>query len=116
MMLGNHETMSKRPRAGRRDAPRVGTADRDRCASLEMPGLRVVLVETAIEGRGPRSRGPDARRAAVDAVGRDRVPCLVVLHHHIQRLPVPLFWPPGIGSRSGNRFVDGCDEPTRRCS
>jgi predicted phosphodiesterase len=102
LMLGNHETMkSGRERAeemltqlGLPTAP-VRVTDR--------PGLRIVLVETAIDDRGHgRVRDPEA---AADAVGETDLPCLVVIHHHIQRLPVPTFWPPGIDSTSGNRFV-----------
>ena len=102
-MLGNHETMGKlRVPAG--DMRREMGLPVEPVRVVEFPGLRVVLVETALEGSG-HGRVCDAT-AAIDAVAETSTPCLVVLHHHIQRLPVPLFWPPGISSRSGNPFVD----------
>jgi hypothetical protein len=71
--------------------------------TVELPGLRIVLVETALEDHGHgRVRDPSA---AADAVAETTWPCLVVIHHHIQRLPFPTFWPPGIPSTSGNGFV-----------
>ena len=104
MMLGNHETMGKNREPADAMLRELGLPT-ELVRVVEMPGLRVVLVETALEGHG-HGRVGDAG-AAIDAVAETPLPCLVVLHHHVQRLPVPLFWPPGIGSRSGNQFVDG---------
>ena len=102
LMLGNHETM-KRPRERADDMLQGMGLPTDAVRAIDIPGLRIVLVETAIDDRG-HGRVRDAA-AAADAVGETALPCLVVIHHHIQRLPVPTFWPPGIKSTSGNRFV-----------
>jgi 3',5'-cyclic-AMP phosphodiesterase len=104
LMLGNHETMSKNRVPADTMLRELGLPS-ELVRVVEMPGLRVVLVETALEGRGHGRVGDAA--AAIDAVAETSTPCLVVLHHHIQRLPFPLFWPPGISSRSGNEFVAG---------
>ena len=101
-MLGNHETM-KRGRERADNMLHLMGLPTDSVRTVDLPGVRVVLVETAIDDRG-HGRVRDLA-AAVDAVGETSLPCLVVIHHHIQRLPVPTFWPPGIHSTSGNRFV-----------
>ncbi|MEO5840016.1 MAG: metallophosphoesterase [Acidimicrobiales bacterium] len=102
LMLGNHETM-KRDRERAEDMLAQMGLPTDPVRTTDLPGLRIVLVETAIDDRG-HGRVRDVA-AAVDAVGETNVPCLVVIHHHIQRLPVPTFWPPGIESINGNQFV-----------
>jgi 3',5'-cyclic-AMP phosphodiesterase len=102
VMLGNHETMNRH-----RERAEVMLAELGLPAApvrtIDEPGVRIVLVETAVDDRG-YGRVRDVA-SAVDAVGETTLPCFVVLHHHIQRLPVPTFWPPGISSISGNRFV-----------
>jgi hypothetical protein len=42
----------------------------------------------------------------------DGRPALVVLHHHLLQLPVSTFWPPGIPSPEGNRFLAAVAEAT----
>jgi 3',5'-cyclic-AMP phosphodiesterase len=102
LMLGNHETMHRSRERAETMLTTMGLPTAP-VRAIDMPGLRVVLVETAIDDRG-HGRVRDAN-AAADAVGETTLPCLVVIHHHIQRLPIPLFWPPGISSIGGNRFV-----------
>ena len=102
LMLGNHETM-KRGRERADDMLHAMGLPTAPVRTTDLPGLRIVLVETAVDDRG-HGRVRDIA-AAADAVGETALPCLVVIHHHIQRLPVPMFWPPGIDSTSGNRFV-----------
>jgi predicted phosphodiesterase len=102
LMLGNHETMKRTREPAEAMLQRLGLPT-DPVRVIDIPGLRIVIVETALDDRGHgRVRDPSA---ATDAVAQTTGPCLVVLHHHIQRLPVPTFWPPGISSISGNRFV-----------
>ena len=102
LMLGNHETMNKKREPPDEMRRELGLST-EPVRILEFPGLRVVLAETALDDRGHgQVRDP---AAAIDAVAETSLPCLVVIHHHIQRLPIPHFWPPGISSTSGNRFV-----------
>ena len=102
LMLGNHETMKSNREPAEDMLGELGLPTAA-VRTTDLPGLRIVLVETAIENRG-HGRVRDAA-AAADAVGETALPCLVVIHHHIQRLPMPTFWPPGIESVAGNRFV-----------
>ena len=102
LMLGNHETM-RRQRVAADDMLRKLGLPTAPVRAIDVPGLRIVHVETALDDHG-HGRVRDAA-AAADAVGETELPCLVVIHHHIQRLPVPTFWPPGIESRSGTLFV-----------
>jgi len=102
LMLGNHETMKSNREPADRMLTELGLPTAP-VRTTDLPGLRLVHVETALDDHG-HGRVRDAA-AAADAVGETELPCLVVIHHHIQRLPVPTFWPPGIESISGNRFV-----------
>lgn len=73
----------------------------------DRPGVRVVLADTTVPGA---NRGRLAAVAAdlVDAVAEapPDVGVLVVLHHHLQPLPVPAGPPIGIGPREGMRLLD----------
>lgn len=102
LMIGNHEVMKRQ-----HTDPVAQLAKLD-CAHepvrvIDLPGLRTVLVDTTVRRRGyGRINAPaDALDAVADAGGA----CLVILHHHIQLLPLPTFWPPGINSLRGNQFV-----------
>jgi hypothetical protein len=102
LMLGNHETMRRFREPAEAMLKELGLPT-DPVRTTDLPGLRIVHVETALDDHG-HGRVRDAA-AAADAVGETQLPCLVVIHHHIQRLPFPTFWPPGITSTSGQRFV-----------
>ena len=102
LMLGNHETM-KKSRVDPRAMLQAMKLPTDPVRALDRPGLRVVLVETAIDDRGYGRI--HAASDALDAVAQADRPCLVILHHYVQRRPWPTFWPPGIGSVQGNAFM-----------
>ncbi|MFQ5558069.1 MAG: metallophosphoesterase family protein, partial [Acidimicrobiales bacterium] len=66
---------------------------------VDVPGARIVAVDTTIRGQ---SRGRLEPRlvdlqAALDA---DR-PMLVFLHHHLEVTPLPVFWPIGVPRSQG---------------
>ena len=102
LILGNHETMNRAREKAEDMLAELGLPA-DPVRTTDLPGLRIVHVETAVDNRG-HGRVRDVA-AAADAVGESDLPCLVVIHHHIQRLPLPMFWPPGIESKSGKQFV-----------
>ena len=90
---GNHDVW------GTRDVlPDVGAASIGRAVHdveiLDLPGVRIVLADTSIPGHGSGdlARLNDQLVQAVDTPE----PILLCLHHHIQRAPMPWFWPPGI--------------------
>ncbi|HSL59272.1 MAG TPA: metallophosphoesterase [Acidimicrobiales bacterium] len=71
---------------------------------LDVPGLRLVLVDSTIDRHGHgrvRHTADEVVAAAADADG----PVLVALHHHPQRFAFPWFWPPGTPGREAARFL-----------
>ncbi len=70
----------------------------------DVPGLRVVSVDTAIERRGIGTLVPHGD-AAIEAAGEAEAGVLVLLHHQIQRHLYPTHHPAGIGRDEGNEFV-----------
>jgi Icc protein len=82
----------------------LGPADAAR--ALDVPGLRVVLLDTTRPDRH-RGRLDHATEVIGDLCGGRRV--LVVQHHFPQPLPVPHFWPPTVGWSESRRFLDALD-------
>lgn len=72
--------------------------------TIDVPGLRIVGMNSAIEDRDV-GRWGHLREAAVDAVGTAEGPALLLVHHHPQPAPVPTHFPPGIDSVSARRFL-----------
>lgn len=103
VMLGNHETMYLKRRIDPYEALAGIGHPADAVQAIDLPGVRLVLVDTALHGHGHgRVRDPDA---ALDAAAEAGGPALVMLHHHLQILPLPTFWPPGVSSRHGRPFL-----------
>lgn len=75
----------------------------ERLHTIDLPGLRVALVDsTTFDVNAPRlDHAVDAMADALD--GR---PALVVLHHHLLRLPFSVLWPPGVPGPLARRFLD----------
>ncbi len=70
----------------------------------DLDGVRLVIGDTSVAGRGRGSLDPiaaDVLAAASETSG----PVFLALHHNLQRTPVPWFWPPGISSVHANSFV-----------
>lgn len=104
---GNHDVWGTREVMPAEGARSIGRQIDD-VAVLDVGNVRIVLVDTSIPGRG---WGQLARhhRAVVDAVGVDS-PVLLCLHHHLQRAPLPWFWPPGIAPKEGMEVVSAAVE------
>jgi 3',5'-cyclic-AMP phosphodiesterase len=106
MLPGNHDHYGRR-----RDDPdpydalaHLGHDMTRHVASRDVPGLRIVMVDSTDAPRG----GGHVRhhQAAVTAELRATdQPAFVTMHHHAQRLPLATFWPPGIPSLEASRFL-----------
>ena len=101
---GNHEVRRQRPM----DHPDVlvggGIEVVRHVAHHDLPGVRLVLVNSTIEGRGHgavRHLADDVAQVAADT----DLPVLVAMHHYAQRFQVPWFWPPGIPGREARQFL-----------
>ena len=71
----------------------------------DLPGIRVVLVNSTIDGHG-HGAVDHLRDEVVDHVAGTDLPVLVAMHHYAQRFELPWFWPPGIPGREARRFLD----------
>ncbi|CAN5826358.1 hypothetical protein BH24ACT3_BH24ACT3_00430 [soil metagenome] len=96
---GNHDVGDDRPLDTGSLAVVRGTAVRD------LPGLRVVAVDTTVPGRH-RGRIAPAHDAVLDALAGAPGGALVLLHHQLQDRPYPPLWPPGVPRPDATRFLD----------
>lgn len=72
---------------------------------VELPGLTLLLLDSTATGQ-PLGHVAHRQERALTALAAARSPAFVATHHHVQRLPVPTFWPPGIPSFEAERFID----------
>jgi 3',5'-cyclic AMP phosphodiesterase CpdA len=101
---GNHDTG-----ALRRFEPEVGAARRGLHVTrgvehVDVPGLRIVLMDSTRPGNGWGSvarHGEQVAQLCAEAPGG----VFVATHHHAQRFSVPLFWPHGIPGGDARSFA-----------
>ena len=109
---GNHEVLGDQELTPEQGFARCGL-DFDPVQVLDRDGVRLVVADTSIPGRGAGT----IRRVAddvLDAIAGNGRPVLLAIHHNIERLPVPWFWPPGIPALTARTFLDRLgrvDEP-----
>lgn len=105
MIPGNHDRYRT---AGSVDpdeaARRIGYPFASPVGAVDLPGLRIVLVDTVVPRRG-YGRVQHASAEVCDAVAAAPGGVLLALHHNIQPLPFPHHWPPGIPSHEGLPFL-----------
>jgi hypothetical protein len=105
MLPGNHDHYGGRREPDPYDAlAHFGHAMTRHVASRDVPGLRIVMVDStdAPRGGGHVRQHQAAVVAELRATGR---PAFITMHHHAQRLAVPTFWPPGIPGLEATRFL-----------
>lgn len=101
---GNHEVKRSARAVQPEILPRSGVEVVRGVTHDDLPGIRLVLVDTTIDGKGHgavRHLIDDVADAAAEADG----PVLVAMHHYAQRFELPWFWPPGIPGREGRRLL-----------
>lgn len=72
--------------------------------SLDLPGLRSIVVDTAIEGRG-YGQIDHAKDELLQLVSESDTPAMISLHQQLQDHRFPTFWPPGISAPSSQNFL-----------
>lgn len=105
LVPGNHEVKRSRGMDHPDVLPATGAEVVDHVAHHDLPGVRLILVNSTIDGRGHgavRHLADDVAEVAADA---DR-PVLVAMHHYAQRFALPWFWPPGIPGGEARHFLD----------
>lgn len=109
VLAGNHD-LGRRSRVPAREAAAAaGLAMVDGVALHDLPGVRLVMVDTTVPGHGHGRIGRHrdevtAALAEARAAGRAAI---VLTHHHLQRWAAPTFWPPGIPGPEARHFLDG---------
>ena len=105
LIPGNHEV------DGRGEAPVPSEIGRRRVpfvrstAAMDQPGIRLIVADTTVPGRGSGSLtrvADEIVELAADSPG----PCLVGLHHQLQQHRVPTYYPPGIPQLEATPFLE----------
>ena len=104
ILPGNHDTGRLR-----QVEPEVAAAERGLRVTRgvdhhDVPGLRLLLVDSTRSGNGWGAVHRHAE-AAADLASDASTGVFVATHHHPQRLPVPLFWPHGIPGPDATAFA-----------
>jgi hypothetical protein len=93
--LGNHETGHRREIDAATVLKAAGVAHPDPLHLIDLPGIRVITVDSALD---TRCEGSLARALPelLDALAEADRPALICLHHPFDRWPVPTKYPRGI--------------------
>lgn len=101
---GNHEVKTSRPMDPPSPLPASGVEIVDHVAHHDLPGVRLVLVNSTVDGHG-HGAVQHLLDEVCEVVGGTGLPVLVAMHQHPQRFDLPWFWPPGIPGREARRFM-----------
>jgi predicted phosphodiesterase len=105
MMPGNHDHYGKALDPDPYEAlDHLGHAMTRHVASRDVPGLRIVMVDSTDAPRGGGHVRHHQAAVVAELRASDR-PALITMHHHTQRMPLATFWPPGIPSQEAARFL-----------
>ena len=105
MIPGNHDVDGRGDTAvpsevGRRRVPFVRGV-----AAMDQPGIRLIVADTTVPGRGTGSL-TRVQDQIVELASASSAPCLVGLHHQLQRHRVPTHYPPGIPRAEATPFLE----------
>lgn len=112
-LLGNHERSRRSTVDATEAAATIGLPLTDGVRSVDLPGVRLVLVDSTRPGydTGTWSRHLDE---VVDAAASTDAPVLVAVHHQPMPLPFPTYLPPGVPSPDARRFLDALGQANPR--
>jgi len=100
---GNHE-LAHGDRGAREMALRHGVDLVESVRHVDVPGLRIVMMNSAVDGRDI-GRWHHLEEEALDAVAEAGGPAMLLVHHHPQPARVPTHHPPGIDAITARRFL-----------
>ncbi len=103
-VVGNHDTNRRRVVPWEQGVEPSALETVSDVEHLDLPGLRVILAHSTVMTWGYGRIAP-VREAICQLAAEADGPCLVVLHHNLQPLPLPYFWPYGIPSFSATPFA-----------
>ena len=106
VLYGNHELYRPEVEGGPHLA-RHGVKVAHELTAVDVPGLRVVLLPTAVAHGGHGEVGPRERELTTDLVRSAPGGAFVAMHHYPQRFRFPNAWPPGIPGPQARPLLDG---------
>lgn len=109
VVLGNHDVRKGSVDAAAALAP-FGLEAPDGPAAVDVPGLRIVTLPTAVAGLGPGYVHAPARQKVAELVGAAPGAAFVAMHHYPQRWRVPNVYPPGITGPMAKALLDAVAE------
>ena len=92
---GNHDGF-ERAEVEPVDGMKIAGADYAPVQTVDLAGIRLILAETSIRRKGNGRISPVADELV--AAATVDTPVFIGIHHNLQQLPLPWFWPPGISS------------------
>jgi predicted phosphodiesterase len=102
-VLGNHD-VGRRAVDGREILRRAGITMNDDPWAVDLPGLRVVMVQTPIGLKSPGRIRPH-QDAVLDLLSGSELPGFVAMHHYPQRFKHPTIYPRGIPGPEARSFL-----------
>ncbi len=82
-------------------------------AHLDLPGVRLIVGDTTIDGEGPGTL--DRCEAGIlDLAAESDLPVLLATHHHFQPKSYPTYWPMGIPAPQSINFLDSLGQANPR--
>lgn len=105
LIPGNHDVDTKHkvdvPASfGSQKTPLVRTHD-----SFDINGLRIIMIDSTVEGMGPGSVTRH-KEAVVELASQSPTPVFLATHHHFQERKFPTYWPLGIPKGEASVFLD----------
>lgn len=104
VVRGNHDAHGSRQQ-GWEVLARHGIDMVREVAHRDLPGLRLVLLDTVIDDEH-HGRVAHVHDRAVDLARGANGPCFIAMHHYPQRFRLPNTWPPGIPASEAAPFLD----------
>ncbi len=104
MIPGNHDRSLASTVDPYREADRLGAIMHRDVSSIDVDGLRIVLVDSTVNSIDIGVWRPH-RAAMCDAVAEADSPAMIVVHHQPQATPWPMYLPRGIPSIAANPIV-----------
>jgi Icc protein len=109
LLLGNHDAKVVDGSTDARSTLAAMGRPFEDVAWFDVPGARIVLVDTTLPGRG-LGRVRHVREHALTTVDAAPGPVVLMLHHHLEPRLVPMAYPVGVPARAANRFLDDLRE------
>ena len=104
ILPGNHDTCKRRHFEPEDGAARRGLSLTRGVEHLDVPGLRIVLVDSTVTESGWGAVARHSDEVAQLLADADTA-AFVATHHQPQRFSVPLYWPHGIPGPDARRFA-----------